>query len=491
MSFFLDDKTLKSLHDDDLQVCEQKLLEYYKKKLTYYSPLENEEKEIQLADVVSQNKLYKTGNVFLDAEQKNSYVFVDKYSLKEGQETMYAFPISGSNQLWFSFMDPMIDINENSDITRNYKSIQTGDRLYIWVTLNKEGQGQHLSAVVVTQDNKHLSFGMGYDFTELGSVGIQEKYFSMQPIFEALSYGLSGKVYEARLFTSDEIIEGQLLRQLTREDFKGLKLVASATLTPSYVAYINEQFDQIKYEHVSFNLRANIVPVKVFDHWPTKSIIQHISLRIEKNLKSLLKKMDVLVSPVKDETLPELMGLYRNFNDQTMMLFNYLNLTANGYTPLLYTSYTVKVPETSGVYCLYSGKRTGRASNCTSFLQKIFGDLLNCGWFDNMFLNSDIVVSNPAWCRQNYDVAPVPDCRKTIRREVVAQKVQREKRGSDSDVERQKQSRKLSFQFNDKDIWYDYVMSLSPKRLAKLILSNKKYTKRFQKFLAQMEKEKI
>uniref|UniRef100_A0A6C0KTP5 Uncharacterized protein n=1 Tax=viral metagenome TaxID=1070528 RepID=A0A6C0KTP5_9ZZZZ len=478
MSFYYDKSTMKSLEEDFLSLCEEKLLKYYKSKLHYFSNSNEDENTFYSQHFIQMLKTGKCKNeVFtnVDGDSKDSIIMPNTFQLEGRNDALvYGMLLPSQFQPWFRFMDPMVEIEMDGTLKQNYKSISQGDRLYIWVSLNKKGEGEHLSAVVVTRDNKHLAFGMGFDFTELKNPVIYESYFSMRPIMEAISMGSSENVYEARVFSTDQIIENQLLRQLTKPDFRGLKLIAAAELSRDYVKYINEEFDKITFDNVAFQVIPRVVPTNIFNHLMVDELKEEFKSNIEKDLKSITPK-------IKSKTTSEFITSFSVFSTKTNYFLNNLVLLENGYITLLYPTYTINIPSSAHIYCKYSGVKTGRASNCTSFLQKIFGDLLNCGWFDSVFLNTDMIVSNPAWCRQNYDVARVPDCSKTIKREKLTMQELQEKtkRKINTDESHEKE---IKLSFNDETL-YTYLNTLSPKQLAKLILSSEKHKRRFRKFL--------
>jgi hypothetical protein len=468
----------KKIEQDELKICEDKLLKYYERKFKYFTNVnleQNETNSAEFFDILKLDKCKKENIYSNEDVEKNSVVLTSEFS--DGKNTLnYGVILPSKNQPWFRFMDPIIEISGFQTLQRNYKQIEIGDRLYIWVTLNKEGEGQHLTGVVVTRDNKHIGFGMGYDMESIFSVSPDSAFDLTTPMMQALALKLNPEgIYEARLFSSDLIIENQLLRQFTTPDFKGVRLIAAAELNADYVLYLNKEFDLIQYEHVNYQVIPRVVALSYFDNVD----MQYIKMSGKQNILDNLQIFEKKIEQSPENEMDHILEAYRYFTTKTQNLVNTLFLANKGFLVLLYGTYTINIPSSAHMYCKYTGKSIKKFTNCTSFLQKIFGDLLNCGWFETKFLNTDDVVTNPAWCRQNFEKAQVPDCNKSlVRQKATRREIQKRSTGSGSDeVEKY-----IKLQFTDKDV-FTYINTLSAKRLKKLIMSNKKYKKHFRTFL--------
>ena len=469
---------IKNMEKDELKLCQDNLLKYYERKFKYFTNIDedkNEEDSEKFLEILKLGKC-KRENIFSNEDvEQNSLVLTSQYS-DEKENFEYGVILPSPYQPWFRFMDPIIEINGDHSLQRTYKEIEIGDRLYIWVTLNKQGEGQHLTGVVVTKNNKHIGFGMGYDMVSVLSATPESTFDLTTPILQSLALGLNPEgIYEARLFSSDLIIENQLLRQFTQPNFEGVRLVAATELNADYVRYLNKEFDMIGYENVHFQVVPRIISIEHFDNIDVEHLKQAGKKNINDNLQIFQKKIQGL--GVDDVNV--IIEAYKYFSIKTQHLVNQLYLLKKGFLVMLYASYLINIPSSAHMYCKYTGKSIKKFTNCTSFLQKIFGDLLNCGWFESKFLNTDDIVTNPAWCRQNFVVAPVPDCIQSLVREKASRR-EIQKRSIES--EKKNEEKYIKMQFTDKDI-HDYIKNLSTKRLHKLIMSNKKYKKHFKKFL--------
>ena len=213
----------------------------------------------------------------------------------------------------------------------------------------------------------------------------------------------------------------------------------------------------IGYENVHFQVVPRIISIEHFDNIDVEHLKQAGKKNINDNLQIFQKKIQGL--GVDDVNV--IIEAYKYFSIKTQHLVNQLYLLKKGFLVMLYASYLINIPSSAHMYCKYTGKSIKKFTNCTSFLQKIFGDLLNCGWFESKFLNTDDIVTNPAWCRQNFVVAPVPDCIQSLVREKASRR-EIQKRSIES--EKKNEEKYIKMQFTDKDI-HDYIKNLSTKRI--------------------------
>lgn len=401
------------LSEKDLDKCEYYLLRFYEQKLKFFLPFDSE-------------RNLKDGNISSKAFSKNiarnvvssidSQVQMSINSMNfGGKEWDYMTLISNRKQPYFNFSLPVAQFDENGNFVRNYKQIEAGDRLYIWANVSRDGVAGHLSAIIITKDNVHIGFGMGLggDAENLDD-NLTNRFF--KAIFNPK---------DALLYTPDWTFNLMLFRQLTKPGTRFVKLIAAADLTDEYVKYINEEFDKLAEEDFSLRLDGHVISADFFGNVEAKGLSRHYMLKtLKKNTKILkaylrgIEREGAVIMEIPTKLSNEQKQKLQLIQEQLIYTDNLLN-GINNYKELilkknsivlLFQDYVAKIR--SRTYCLFSGKtKLQEGANCTSFLQKIFGGLLNCGYY-NRFLGvpSDLLITNPAWCRQRADVVPVPKC---------------------------------------------------------------------------------
>jgi hypothetical protein len=384
-------------------------------------------------------------------------------------------------QPFLNFVEPVVFINENGDFEQNYKNITEGDKLYIYAILDQNETPWHLAAVIVTKENKHLSFGMGY----LGDYTKSEYLPESKSYFEWLTKRIFKQV--AALYTPDYLFINQVMRQLTKPKGQFVKLIASTDLTQDYVRYLYDEFDKLKKEDI--RLQVDFFELPLATTVVNSAVARGNTTKLRNSIVDEIHLYEKKVKKFKDPKDLEL------FENQYQLLKNYLDKLNAGIIPVAFLYNLITIQDRT--YCKYTNKGTGKSANCTSFLQKIFSGLLNCSLYDSKFLglgNSDMLVTHPKLCRQSPEV-PVSNCierqilkpasrRLTVRSrapmqtDADASMLVRTKRNYEENEPDGKLA-KVQFLFRDtqktKKMCENYLKSLSSKQKLKLLVRDEKH----------------
>jgi hypothetical protein len=234
-----------------------------------------------------------------------------------------------------------------------------------------------------------------------------------------------------------------------------------------------------------------------------------------RNLTKLESKLKEQIKMMKIKAVSDTDALARaNALIIQFQMENYVKKLQSGIIPVAIWFQYIDIPERT--YCKLSGSGPERGANCTSYLQKIFKDLLDCSLYDIIFLNAtDKYVTHPKLCRQNVRV-PVTPCitRKFLTPEHDAYKLEKIKKAKlpltwdkmdiEEEIEkirlekrRQREEedssgKEIKLQFSGKEIdkalrlSRPYILDLPPEQMLNLIMKNKNHRKIFMRKLQDM-----
>ena len=453
-----------------LDTCEAEQMNVYRMRinqLNKYTSVNNEQAQIALTN-------FELG-YFVNGEKS---IHKDKMFVKE-EDQEYGIELPNPYMPFFDFVEPVIYIDKDGVFTQNYKNISVGDKLFIYQLLHADGTAWHLAAVIVTKDNKHISFGMGYagilEESELPATSTYYDWFS-QKLSSKLDKNTKGVLY-----SPDHVFVEAVKRQLTKDHGKFLKLIASTDLTAEYVQLLNEEFDKLKSDDITCYIGFHKLPINVLNSTSAKGNLTKLKHYIQNDIHNYDKVLSRLKSLDEIEVV----------QNQKDLLILYSSTLDSGEIPVACVTNYIDIPHRS--YCKISNTDPRQqGANCTSFLQKIFKGLLNCSGYLGA---SDKYVSHPNYCRQSPNVH-VSNCieRKILKpaskrltvqnlipRPMETDQVQqreRIKRSSDVGSVLGKHAR-LEFLFKDKEktkrACNKYVQSLTPKQKLKLLIRDEKH----------------
>ena len=226
-----------------METCERKLLRAMKKK---YYLLDSNPKvfdgistaEYRLLKDLSSIKSKVGGDTDKPIRFSTNSIFVDDTFQLNDKST------------YFSFTEPIISLKKfrnTFEFQRNYHTLEPGDRLFIWLTLNREG-AEHIVCHIQTKDNRNFSFGFGY-FGDLGPTARSSRtmYTQARDVLTMLSVGMLHETerHAGALYTPDYLFERRVRDQITKPSGTFIKLVASSLLTPEHIQIMSARFDQI------------------------------------------------------------------------------------------------------------------------------------------------------------------------------------------------------------------------------------------------------
>lgn len=394
---------------EELKKCERTFLNYHVDRLQELNVMNHEKNVLHGKSVVNalQSGIRPHNDIIkLDAEK---YV-VFHNNPKSNQ--IFATSVSSSGQPYYHFSHPIIEFSDQGDMIRNYKNIKTGDKLFIWATVSRNGKLSHLSAVIETE-KIDINFGLGYDDEDEQNETVDVSFFRKH--FLSKKYSEQKK---ALLFSPDHVFEYKLYKQLFSIRKTYVKLVAVTNVTDEFVSQLNEEFDSIKKEDVTLSLRADLFPAELEEE-ERKMIYDSMKhdkyLGLVQPIEILQKRLDEIhISPQKNIILEK--HLHHDLEEKkkyekivTEGMRNYKKILKENKIALLFASYFIKLPFRS--YCKYSGTSSQRRVNCASFLQNLFQGVLHCGFHKKFFqLHTDSFASNPDWCHQKFKSAPISKC---------------------------------------------------------------------------------
>jgi hypothetical protein len=469
-----------------LQTCQDSVFSYYRQKLQNLNSGTEKNKEIQstlqyyikLGLLDNKTDDYSTEKDLIDPSNTEIITTVSgKDAAGRNTPVEVAIPLLNEYQPWLELVKPVVFIGKDDYLYQNFKSIQPGDRLYVWAILNAAGTPWHLAATVVLQNGDHLSFGMGY----MGSMP-KSDLPSERSWYEMLTQmsipGAHSAPQKAGLYTPDYLYISAVLRQLTKPSGEFLKLIAATEMTQEFVNYLNEEFDKLDYDDVQIEMdffQFN-TGMQVFTSQKSRANMTSLQNFIAEDIRQ--HQIEFAIFPYMDD-----------LSRQITLLESYSQALQKGIVPVGYLYNLVEIKDRT--YCKISGKGPERGANCTSYLQKLFKGLLNCSLYDIMFLGqSDKFLVDPKLCRQAAEV-DVPICveRKYLTAGraapvsgrpsamVVSEKERFKRASNEEDARLMSKVEKLAFKFSDKDV-DSYWANLPKNEKIKMILKHKKGIKK-------------
>ena len=280
---------------------------------------------------------------------------------------------------WFSFTEPIVDIEQDGEIKKSYKNIKVGDKLLIWQTLHLSTSGEkagHLVAHVISTNGTQYSFGFGF----LGGGALQQRIGERLPEGIARSYIESAvhliDTHKSAVYTPDYLFETAAKRQVIHPERKFLRLIAASTLNKENIETFYKMFDRVRPSNYQMStVMLSQIPTDLIKLKPHK---KHMSGMVD-FIRRHAKALDTETRKNLETSLS-----HTNVNKELycFSMTNFFNI--------------------EGIeYCEFSRSASGLYYNCAKFLQKLFGTLIEC--------KGDIMVVNPEWCRQRKDV-PVLRC---------------------------------------------------------------------------------
>lgn len=246
------------------------------------------------------------------------------------------------DNIWevYKFTSPVIEVNNKGEIVQKYKNISEGDLLYIWQTLTKTGV-EHLAAQIVTKRGENYSFGFGHE-------GNSNLLQSVPGVFYTPDYGLNYK------FQSQKEENGNRVY---------INLISVTEIRQQHLQSLNNALDQVT--------ELSSVGIE-FDEITDITTTGEIYPKLTRTNAGL----DFFISPKKS-------------NQQQRIKLSEIQINFN---------YSWKHPSE---YCTISGVSTHK-TNCASFIKTIFGDVIECGFYENL-------ITDPKKCHHNSKY-PIQTC---------------------------------------------------------------------------------
>ena len=371
------------MSQDDLQICRQNFLEDILQTLRNlrnfsFNPEVSFNKNLLLYQLTGNNKIVDN-IVFKYNDEANQFLYA-----KMDKDGGFAFnPLTTSVQ-WTELIKPMVELNNNLDVIKNYEKIKLGDRILIWQTLDKDPTDPgHLSCVIDCKSGEKYSFGLGTN----SSKKVEPKSLLREGLSN-IPLGDLTTLTEGLILSPDPIFLHKLTDQLNKPDKTYIRLVASAEINETSIALIRKEFDQINYENdlfVALNVQITNSPLLL----STDEEIKNKELAINETLNQF-ETAQGLLEPLEYE-------FYK------ILILETKQKLLSGKNILLSFYYQLTIRNCA--YTKLAGTKT-RSINCTSFLQKLFEGLLSCS-YDYIPL-SDYFVSIPKNCRQ---ITKIATCR--------------------------------------------------------------------------------
>lgn len=361
---------------EELTNCEKKVFAMFKDKV---SGIRNEPKIFSenFDDLDLKSSIGKLSNDILYKLLGSVYDY-DEYILNNLGTNINYFMIQRHSH-WFSFTEPIVDIEKDGQIKKCYKNIKVGDKLLIWQTLQLSSGGEkagHLVGHIISANGSQYSFGFGF----LGGGELQRKVGERLPEGIASSYIQSAvhliDTHKSSIYTPDHLFEQAAKRQVVHPKGKFLRLIAASVLNKENIETFYKMFDRVRPDNYQMS-RVTLSQI------PTDLI----------KLRPQRKHMGGVV---------EFLHRYaKNFDEDTRenikTSLRYTNMDKELYCFSMINFFNIEGIE----YCEFSRSASGLYYNCAKFLQKLFGTLIEC--------KGDIMVVNPEWCKQRKDV-PVLRC---------------------------------------------------------------------------------
>ena len=183
-------------------------------------------------------------NSFVELNEKEKIIFNKYYkevhnninfvSLNYTFSNFVKYPISNKNLL-FNYTQPIVDIDKDNKIIKNYQKIKLNDTIQIWITYDMKGEMNH-TVCQISGIDYNFSFGFYYDDTKT----------------------------KLRLNTPDSNFHYCIIRQNQFPKEKNLKLIAKSKITKNNIDVINNFFNTINIVQPDFYL-IKIYKNKIFD----------------------------------------------------------------------------------------------------------------------------------------------------------------------------------------------------------------------------------
>lgn len=247
-----------------LDICQKKIIKEMKKK---YENMD------QLDVTISNGKLKELKNFLKYSKTRNKIHLNHKKVNLRGTSIILdeGVVLRNNRSTYFSFTEPIVFPNNEGNFIRNYKTISPGDKLFVWVTYNREG-AEHVVVQIQSRDRqRNISFGFGY----AGNYDSDNKAYSKVQKIRNVVAGISKYTpkflgirreeierHQGSIYTPDYLFELRLKQQILKPKQSFLKLIVSAILTQENVDAINLQFDLIE------NIQKNLIALPIYQVKP-------------------------------------------------------------------------------------------------------------------------------------------------------------------------------------------------------------------------------
>lgn len=310
-------------------------------------------------------------------------ILKDTIKKDDGSNLVRIIPLGNKYVSNFSFTKPIIEMKSDGTIIKHYDKFREGDTLHVWQCLDRTGTPMHLTAVILcAEDNTKYSFGFGLKKSTLLdtiTIGIQTIDSMLKENF--------GKAVGV-IYTPDGVFENKILYQVNKPDKTYAKLISSVNITAEHIQNIHDAFDQLSFPANIENVNLMISPIlSPCGAWNLQEYTNELQRELITNIGFGEKGKDLI-----------------QFKEQVV---DYLHRIKNDDTVPCHYIYSISYSITHNyVYCKFSSKNT-QTSNCSSFIDRIFRDSINCGVLSNY------IAVDPKRCTRGKH--PIKSCSKTRR----------------------------------------------------------------------------
>ena len=361
--------------------CGRAILAAYAKKIVDNILKENENYSdtfsIVFAAYMYKYKFYVMSETFNPYDFSSRLIFLKDYLCKTyGQKLLKMPPI------FYTITKGIISITYNSETyefepQKLYNEITNEDTIRIWQIISYD-KPVHLAAEIVCKSGVSYSFGFSYDGEVRGSLS-------------------SAKL---KLISPDYILNTEFIKQINNPESKRVVLIHESLIGKESYSRLKSLFDSLDVTNINKNNNI-LTNIDILVLNP----IDEIKLLGEKILKENMSKTKI--SDGFDVILARLLNDYMT-KQQTNNTNNTNN--SNKKISLFYPTYEFKIDkfqEKSCVYRLFSGRaantlkrvsntlkmrsRSPIGLNCSSGLELLFDDLIDCG--------TSFVFSTPKLCK--------------------------------------------------------------------------------------------
>ena len=253
-----------------------------------------------------------------------------------------------------------VSLLKNDILTTNERKIEFKEGYTVQIWLNHStGKKSHATINIIDENGENYNFGLTANVGSYSVIKAVQKY-------------------DAIISIPDSVFCKKLFDQISNPSKKYIELISTFKLNADKAARLNQFFDSIQtipYNNYQFN-RIDIDKLSLGPANKTLALAEN--QYVYDNLPSLYSKLNknLIIDNIK---------YLKKYKDTNKFGF----ILSNNYL----------VNEDEFKFCMFSGKGDKRTQNCTTLINYLFGDVLDCGYIERLLVN-------PRYCKTKVAIEP-------------------------------------------------------------------------------------